>query len=87
MRSTVVLVMIVIKPHSVCGNNCPGVCTLEPALTDQLINLSYQEALQAPQELGVASLFHLQSSDPMRQSEVLAHDLTAASGLTPSRIK
>ena len=66
------------------GNNCPGVCTLEPALTDQLVSPSYQEALQAPQELDAGGPSLQQSSDPMRQSEVLAHGLVAASGPTPS---
>jgi hypothetical protein len=57
--------MIVNKPHSVCGNNCPGVCTLEPALTDQLFLtvavLLLLEALQALQELGVAARYSQQS--------------------------
>ena len=56
--------MIVSKPHSVCGNNCPGVCTLEPALTDQLLTVAVLlllEALQALQELGVAARYSQQS--------------------------
>ena len=76
--------MIVSKPHSVCGNNWTRVCTWSPALTDQLVSPSYQEALQAPQELGAEGPFLQQSSDPMRRPEVPACDLVAASGLTPS---
>jgi len=34
-------------PISAVGNNCPGVCTLEPALTDQLAPLIANVAITA----------------------------------------
>ena len=49
------------------------------------ISRSFQEALQAPRELDAGGPSLQQSSDPMRRSEVLAHDLVAVSVLTPSR--